>query len=228
VAAAKASAAALLDAIGETQQIEGLDTLKAAASARLTNATEMERTIAGYCWDAASVDDYRIASFHLLAAEGHVYSDAPHSWHMEQLAKLANHDPILQATTWRCLDAASTEAREALTEWWEKHTAAGGEGMVIKPASFIASGKRGMVQPAMKVRGRAYLRIIYGPDYDLPENIERLRQRGLSRKFSLATREFALGLEGLNRFVERQPLRKVHECALGVLALESEPVDPRL
>ncbi len=228
VAAAKASAAVLLEAIGEGRQIEGLDTLRAAASARLVNATEMERTIAGYCWDAASVDDYRIAPFHLLAAEGHVYSDATHPWHMEQLAKLAARDSILQATAWRCLDAASAEAREALTTWWQEHTGAGGEGMVLKPASFIARGKRGMVQPAMKVRGRAYLRIIYGPDYDMPENIERLRQRGLSRKFSLATREFALGLEGLHRFVERQPLRKVHECALGVLALESEPVDPRL
>ncbi|MEM6986724.1 MAG: hypothetical protein AAF499_09315, partial [Pseudomonadota bacterium] len=85
-----------------------------------------------------------------------------------------------------------------------------------------------LVQPAMKVRGRDYLRIIYGPDYDLPENIERLRQRAIGRKSSLAEREFKLGLEGLCRFVERQPLAKVHMCALAVLALESEPVDPRL
>ncbi|MEL6233015.1 MAG: polynucleotide kinase-phosphatase, partial [Pseudomonadota bacterium] len=86
----------------------------------------------------------------------------------------------------------------------------------------------GLVPPAMKVRGRDYLRIIYGPDYDLAENIDRLRRRGLSRKFSLADREFRLGLEGLHRFVDRAPLSKVHHCALGVLALESEPVDPRL
>jgi protein phosphatase len=103
VAAAKASAAVLLEAIGEGRQIEGLDTLRAAASARLANATEMERTIAGYCWDAVSADDYRIAPFHLLVAEGHIYSDAPHPWHMEQLAKLAAHDPILQSTAWRRL-----------------------------------------------------------------------------------------------------------------------------
>jgi protein phosphatase len=72
------------------------------------------------------------------------------------------------------------------------------------------------------------LRIIYGPDYDTEENLSRLRKRGLGRKRSLALREFALGLEGLERFVRREPLRKVHECVFGVLALESEPVDPRL
>ena len=100
--------------------------------------------------------------------------------------------------------------------------------MVVKPNGFLVKGEKGLVQPAMKVRGQNYLRIIYGPDYDLPENIERLRNRGLNRKFSLADREFKLGLEGLHRFVEKKPLAKIHECALGVLALESEPVDPRL
>jgi protein phosphatase len=47
-------------------------------------------------------------------------------------------------------------------------------------------------------------------------------------KRALAAREFALGLEALERFVAHEPLRRVHECVLGVLALESEPVDPRL
>jgi hypothetical protein len=34
------------------------------------------------------------------------------------------------------------------------------------------------------------------------------------------------GRRGLERFVRREPLRRAHECAFGVLALESEPVDP--
>jgi hypothetical protein len=59
-------------------------------------------------------------------------------------------------------------------------------------------------------------------------NLERLRARGLSTKRSLALREFALGIESLERFVRKEPLRRVHECVFGVLALESEPVDPRL
>jgi len=100
--------------------------------------------------------------------------------------------------------------------------------MVVKPLDFIVRGPRGLAQPAVKCRGREYLRIIYGPDYDLPENLARLRQRGLSTKRSLALREFALGVEALERFVRKEPLRRVHECVFGVLAMETEPVDPRL
>jgi protein phosphatase len=147
---------------------------------------------------------------------------------METILKLAEGDPIIQATGWKRIDLDDPAQREAVVEWWLDHTSKGGEGLVFKPTDFMVRGEKGMIQPAMKVRGRDYLRIIYGPDYDLSENIERLRQRGLGRKFSLAEREFKLGLEGLHRFVEGLPLSKVHECALAVLALESEPVDPRL
>ncbi|HYG33953.1 MAG TPA: polynucleotide kinase-phosphatase, partial [Clostridia bacterium] len=98
----------------------------------------------------------------------------------------------------------------------------------VKPMDFVTRGRKGLVQPAVKCRGREYLRIIYGPEYTLPENLERLRARGLSAKRSLAIREFALGVEALERFVRQEPLRRVHECVFGVLALESEPVDPRL
>lgn len=112
--------------------------------------------------------------------------------------------------------------------WWEERTGAGGEGIVVKPRSFVAHGAKGLVQPAIKVRGREYLRIIYGPEYDAPEHLTRLKQRGLGRKRALALREFALGYEALTRFVARAPLRRVHECVFAVLALESEPIDPRL
>ncbi|MEL6198363.1 MAG: polynucleotide kinase-phosphatase, partial [Pseudomonadota bacterium] len=208
--------------------LEGLAPLAAEAERQLDNARRMGETIAGYCWEADTIDALRIAPFHLLAAEGQIFTDRDHAWHMETLASLATHDPILQATGWRRLDAGGAADRAALCDWWLDHTSKGGEGMVLKPATFLARGEKGLVQPAMKVRGRDYLRIIYGPDYDLPQNIERLRQRGLGRKFSLADREFRLGHEGLSRFVEKAPLAKVHQCALAVLALESEPVDPRL
>ena len=122
-------------------------------------------------------------------------------------------------------DAAS---RRACVAWWEQLTGRGGEGMVVKPLDFVVRGPRGLVQPAVKCRGREYLRIIYGPEYTAPPNLERLRNRGLAGKRSLAAREFALGIEALERFVRREPLRRVHECVFGVLAMESEPVDPRL
>ena len=116
----------------------------------------------------------------------------------------------------------------AATAWWMAVTERGGEGMVVKPWQFVSRGPKGLVQPALKVRGREYLRIIYGPEYTLPEHLERLRARGVSAKRSLALREFTLGIEALTRFVRDEGLRRVHECVFGVLALESEPIDPRL
>ena len=126
------------------------------------------------------------------------------------------------------VDVTNPVEVDAVVDWWTQLTENGGEGMVVKPLDFIAKGKKGLLQPAVKCRGREYLRIIYGPDYTSEENLTRLRRRGLGAKRSLALREFALGIEALERFVRREPLRRVHECVFGVLALESEPVDPRL
>jgi protein phosphatase len=131
-------------------------------------------------------------------------------------------------TPYQIVELADPASEAASTAWWEDLTETGGEGAVVKPLPFVATTSRGLLQPAVKCRGREYLRIIYGPEYTLPEHLERLRDRGLSGKRSLALREFALGVEGLERFVQREPLRAVHECVFGVLALESEPVDPRL
>jgi protein phosphatase len=148
---------------------------------------------------------------------------------MEQIHHICEHEPVLLVPTRHVsFEVADFAARASAVEWWETLTGGGGEGMVVKPKEFIARGKRGLIQPAVKCRGREYLRIIYGPEYTAADQIERLRSRGLKAKRSLALREFALGVEGLHRFVAREPLRRVHECVFGVLALESEPVDPRL
>ena len=182
-----------------------------------------------YCWPTDGLAGLKLAPFHVLASEGAVHSDKNHEWHMTTLARLAQADPeLLLATPFRIVDLQNAEAVQSATQWWEDLTGSGGEGMVVKPLDFIARNAKGLVQPAIKCRGREYLRIIYGPEYDLPANIERLRQRGLSAKRSLALREFCLGVEALTRFVKGEPLRRVHECVFGVLALESEPVDPRL
>jgi protein phosphatase len=182
-----------------------------------------------YCWPVHSLDDYKLAPFHLLATEGAVHSDKDHLWHMQTLGAACAQDPaLLLATPFLKVDLTDTESQQAAAKWWEELTAAGGEGMVVKPLSFVARGRRGLAQPALKCRGREYLRIIYGPEYTMAENLTRLRSRGLNAKRSLALREFALGIEGLERFIRREPLRRVHECVFGVLALESEAVDPRL
>lgn len=182
-----------------------------------------------YCWPVKSLDDLRLAPFHLLASAGRAHVDKDHDWHMGMLSKLCASDPqFLIATPWRKVDLADPTSEADATAWWESLTEAGGEGMVVKPLSFVQQGRRDLMQPAVKCRGREYLRIIYGAEYTRAEHLGRLRQRSVGRKRSLAIREFALGVESLERFVRLEPLRRVHECVFGVLALESEPVDPRL
>lgn len=196
---------------------------------RLEAANRYVDSYRRYCWQVQSVGDLKLAPFHLLAAHGQVHVQRDHAWHMEKLAELCNAgDGLLLATPYKQVDVTNTASIEEATRWWEDLTSRGGEGMVVKPLEFIVRGRRGLTQPAIKCRGPEYLRIIYGPEYLLPENLERLRSRSVSTKRSLALREFALGIEALERFVRQEPLRRVHECVFGVLALESEPVDPRL
>ena len=182
-----------------------------------------------YCWNVQSINDLKLAPFHLLATEGKVYFDKTHQWHMETLSKICKEDQqILLEIPFKIVDVTDPSEETKAIEWWEELTSKGGEGMVIKPLEFVIRGRKGVVQPALKCRGKEYLRIIYGPEYSIPENLSRLRSRSLGGKRSLAQREFALGVEALERFVRQEPLRRVHECVFGVLALESEPVDPRL
>ncbi len=182
-----------------------------------------------YCWSIDSLDDFELAPFQLLATEGAVHVDRSHVWHMETLQEICRHDPkLLRATPFKVIDVTDPTSEQEGMAWWTELTRRGGEGMVVKPLEFVTRGKKGLVQPAVKCRGEEYLRIIYGPDYTADEHLCRLRQRGLGAKRSLALREFALGIEALERFVRHEPLRRVHECVFGVLALESEPIDPRL
>ena len=197
---------------------------------RLTLSQQYRAAYRHYVWDVEKLEDMKLAPFHLLASEGKVHHTHDHLWHMEQLKRICAQDGrgVLLATAHRVVDLADEAECAAAVEWWEKLTARGGEGLVMKPLDFVCRTEKGLVQPAVKCRGREYLRIIYGPEYSLLQNLKRLRSRGLGHKRSLALREFALGIEGLERFVAGEPLRRVHECAFGVLALESEPVDPRL
>ena len=173
-----------------------------------------------YCWHVNDVGDIRIAPFHILATEGKVYSNRDHIWHMESIRKhLCSMDNLFIATEYTTVDVTDDDDIKKGTDWWLSLTASGGEGMVVKPLSYIAfrSGEHELIQPAVKCRGREYLRIIYGPEYLTGEHLSRL-----------ALREFALGMESLERFVRNEPLYRVHECAFAVLAMESEEVDPRL
>jgi polynucleotide kinase-phosphatase len=220
-----AAAAALAQAAGRGLDVTGL---AAVTARRALNAERFRDAYARYCWPVEGLTGLRFAPFQVLAAEGGTYATArDHLWHLEVADRLAAADSgLLVGTGSRVVDLAAPDSEAEATEWWEKLTAAGGEGMVVKPLDPSGDGPK--VQPGLKVRGREYLRIIYGPDYSEPENLARLRDRSLGRKRSLAMREHALGLEALDRLTAGDPLWRIHQPVFAVLALESEPVDPRL
>jgi protein phosphatase len=229
-AAARAALPAAVSVLDQAAAA-GLDVadLRDRTRARAANAAAFTSAYQRYCWPTDGLAGVRIAPFQVLAAEGATYHQRPHAWHLEIADLLAATDGALVAPTRRIYaDITDPDSMALATQWWSELTEAGGEGMVVKPAANLTRGRKGLVQPGLKVRGREYLRIIYGPDYTDPPNLDRLRQRGLGHKRSLALREYALGLEALDRLARGEPLWRVHQCVFGVLALESEPVDPRL
>ncbi|MCX4670614.1 polynucleotide kinase-phosphatase [Streptomyces sp. NBC_01381] len=198
---------------------------------RATDAAAFTEAYRRYCWPTDGLDGVRIAPFQILAAQGRSLAAIPHDEQLAWLDRLVEHDPtgLLQTTRRLVVDTGDEASVRSGIDWWLEMTSRGGEGMVVKPLqALVRDGKGRLAQPGIKVRGREYLRIIYGPEYTRPDNLDRLRQRFLNHKRSLALREYALGLEALDRLADGEPLWRVHEAVFAVLALESEPVDPRL
>ncbi|SEG11321.1 polynucleotide kinase-phosphatase [Thermomonospora echinospora] len=225
-AALPAAEAALAQAAARGLDVAGL---RERTRRRAVNAGRFRDAYARYCWSVDGLDGVRLAPFQVLAGEGTAYATArDHLWHLATAERLGAADPtgLLATTDSRVVDLGSPESVVAATEWWLRLTEDGGEGMVVKPLSPIPPDRQ--VQPGLKCRGREYLRIIYGPDYTEDAHLERLRDRRLGRKRSLAMREHALGVEALERLTAGEPLWRVHQPVFAVLALESEPVDPRL
>ncbi|MGW3936720.1 polynucleotide kinase-phosphatase [Streptomyces phaeochromogenes] len=198
---------------------------------RAVDAASFTDAYRRYCWTTSGLDGVRLAPFQILAVRGRSLAALPHEEQLALIDRLVADDPsgLLQTTRRLFVDTGDPESVRAGVDWWLEMTGRGGEGMVVKPDGAVVRGGNGrLVQPGIKCRGREYLRIIYGPEYTRPENLDRLRGRFLNHKRSLALREYALGLEALDRLAEGEPLWRVHEAVFGVLALESEPVDPRL
>lgn len=207
----------------------GLDVaaLTGRVTERLADVTAYAAQVERYVWPVDGLDGLQIAPFQLLAAQGSTFETRDHLWHLDVADRLARADGDLFRRTGRVVVAtADDESRAAGTRWWTELTDAGGEGMVVKPLANLTRSAKGLVQPGVKVRGPEYLRLIYGPEYT--RDLAPLSRRNLGHKRSMALREYALGLEALRRHVTGEPLWRVHECVFAILALESEPVDPRL
>ncbi|MGY4995128.1 polynucleotide kinase-phosphatase [Streptomyces sp. 900105245] len=205
--------------------------LKASGLLRSQYAAAFTDAYRRYCWPTQGLDGVRLAPFQILAVQGRSLAALPHDEQLALLDRLVEHDGsgLLRTTRRLYVDTGDPESVRAGVDWWLEMTGRGGEGMVVKPAGALVRNPEGrLVQPGIKCRGREYLRIIYGPEYTRPDNLARLRHRFLNHKRSLALREYALGLEALDRLADGEPLWRVHEAVFGVLALESEPVDPRL
>ena len=229
-AAARSSLAAVGNSLAAAES-RGLDVtdLLARNEIRRGNAEAFTAAYRRYCWDVDGMEGMALAPFQVLATEGATWETRNHLWHLEIADRLVAADPGLFRTTRRVVVTTDEDASCALGEqWWHDLTEAGGEGMVVKPAANLVRNVKSLVQPGLKVRGREYLRIIYGPDYPMPEHLGRLRGRSLGKKRSLALREYALGMESLARLVRGDPLWRIHEAVFAVLAMEAEPVDPRL
>jgi polynucleotide kinase-phosphatase len=192
----------------------------------IENAKVFNEVYQKYCWETDGMEGIQIAPFHTLAHSSEQFFDKPHTWHMEKNKEFSGISSLFLETEYRVVNDEAT-MKEAI-EWWEEITEDGHEGFIVKPESYISRHKGKLLQPAIKVRGRKYLHIIYGIDYLLPENLSRLKKRNAGKKQRNALKEFSLGVEGVNRFVKRESLERVHECVLGILALEAEPIDPRL
>ena len=217
----------VLDKLREAQAAgRNVDDWLQETAGKLANAETFRDVFQKYCWDVDDIGDIRIAPFHTLAHSTGAFWEQTHEWHMEQNREFARMSTLMMETEYRVIASEADEAD--VIRWWDEITAEGHEGIVIKPETFRAWNNNKMIQPAIKVRGRAYLHIIYGMDYLAPENLSRLRKRKTSKKERHALMESALGMEGIERFIRREPVERIHECVLATLSLESEQVDPRL
>lgn len=195
------------------------------------NAMAFDAAWRGYCWNVDDIDDITIAPFHVLASEGRVHHAQTHLQHLAWITELATHVDGLRFTVTSCMTVGLNDGLQMkmAVSHWLSETEKGAEGVVVKPPVFhVARETRSSIQPALKVRGRNYLRIIYGPDYDLPDNLSRLRERGIAQKRQRALQQSALGIEGLERLVRGEPVRRIHQCVFASIALDSDALDPRL
>ncbi len=194
---------------------------------KLQNAKVFNEVFQFYCWDTDGIKGIQIAPFHILAHSTDTFFNMTHEWHMQMNREFANISDLFIETEYKIVTDEKSE-KEAI-RWWKEITQNGHEGFVVKPESFIPRNEKGqLLQQAIKVRGRKYLHIIYGMDYLLPENLKRLKKRNVGKKQRNALKEFALGLESVRRFVTKDSIDRIHECVLGTLALEEDPIDPRL
>lgn len=185
--------------------------------------------------------------FHVLAAGRMMENKKKPNWvhyfdprygfyrtHEEQLAEIrALEGDIVKPTTYQVVDLDSAASKEASVRRWLDYCESGGEGFVYKTPTFFTLGSTGFpIQPAMKVRGRDYLRIIYGMDYLQPEYFDRLKQRGTKMKRLLAVQEQEIAIHILRCFINGNEIERLRAVGaflgLEYAAFEGGQIDKTL
>jgi protein phosphatase len=111
-------------------------------NARMEMAALFVQAYRQYCWRVSSLDELKLAPFHLMASEGAVHVDKPHTWHMDIAARLCKDTAgLLTSTATLQIDFTDAVSEKQGVSWWEERTGRGGEGMVVKPMEFVGQGR---------------------------------------------------------------------------------------
>ena len=227
----------MADAMGRGVDVEALAARTAGRAGHVAAYVDAYRQ---YCWDVDGIDGIEIAPFQVLAAEREVLARRPHRWHLEQIDALVDHEPgTLRRTDRRFVNLGDDTPVQEATNWWHALTDDGHEGVVVKPSEPIVTSGRGLVLP-LESEPIDPRREVPGPGVPARHLRSRVSGTGQSQAAAAAVarpqvvigptrvRSRNRGPRAEDRFVANEHLARVHECVFGVLALESEPIDPRL
>jgi hypothetical protein len=111
---------------------------------------------------------------------------------------------IFRPVEWQEVDLFDEQSKLNCIKNWEVYCSSGGEGFVFKPPMQYYSSAGYPIQSMVKVRGREYLRIIYGIDYLEPEYLDKLKQRSIKKKRIQAIQETEMAKLILKTFIEKE------------------------
>lgn len=198
-----------------------------ALRARMQARGALVERLAGLCAAEARATTWFFTPYHLLAAQSGTFFHQPHAWHTAQLSAFSQGHPTrVRALRSEVLDLQDHDHRRSLVAWWQELSEAGAPGIIVKPVTLELFVNHEYLQPAMKVRGREALRMVYGPFYTEHDLLAHHRTRSLKERRELVIRHFVLGKEALTRFVAGQPHAEVLQIITTHLAISTMDGNP--
>ena len=210
--------------------VENLDYIKEEVIKNLDNIEKYKEQLENYCWDT-NITNIKIAPFHLLAHEKKTFFDKPHEWHLNhfnEIIDLKENDLFIK-TPYVIVNLDSEDSKKKAIDFWLDITSKGYEGVMFKSETFVEKNADGKtILPMMKVRGKDYLRIIYGINYNDKKYLDKLRYRNVSKKRFLHYTEMSLSIESIKLFSNGEPFNKWHDYIFASICLGNMATDHRL